>query len=160
MDFQANEGLRVMTRARLLSKSKALSTSRSIILSHLGEAVIKNSSSMYIAHRQNLRRLELETSWRLREIDKNTKQFIARRDRLPDPILVVDRPPSLTTQYNSPPRSSSDHQQTSHELDITSGDRRKVHSTCPGYMQPTLRSANTLPLIPSIDAYRIMKSRR
>ena len=154
MEVKPDEGMRVMNRARMLSKSKAMSASHSVMMSQLGAAVIKNYSTENVVRRQNMRRLDMEKVWFLRELDKSTQQIISRRDRLPVPILIVERPPAVSlaavlaaTGVQGSPQSR------------LPAAKREAYSGCPGYMRPTLRTAHVLPVISSTDAFIPMKSR-
>jgi len=79
----------LLTRYKLLSKSKAVAAARSVMSSHLGLAVIRNRTRETNVYQLELRRLESETVQRLRQLERSRAQFVATYCR------AVQRTPSV-----------------------------------------------------------------
>jgi len=145
----------VMTRAKLLSKTKALSSARSVMHSYLGSAVLRNSTHEMNVYRVELRRLQSETAQRLRSLERSKTQFLMTRYRAMQPILVVSRMPSVdeacccrTTSWTS-----------------AGGRRTRARALADddferlGYMKTTSRTVHSAPVKPIIDAFKTLTTR-
>ena len=142
----------VVTRAKLLSKAKALSSARSVMHSYLGSAVLRNSTREMNVYRLELRRLQSETAQRLRCLERSRTQFLMTRNRAVQPILVVSRMASVdeacccrTTSWTSAGGRQS--------RAPTDDDFERLD-----YMK-TSRTVHSAPVKPIIDAFRTLTTR-
>lgn len=86
----------MLSRSKLLSKSKALSAARSVLCSYLGSAVIRNSTRETNLYQLELRRLELESAQRLRQLERSRTRFMTTSCQALQQVLAIKRALSTT----------------------------------------------------------------
>lgn len=144
------------SRSKMMSKSRALSTARSMVHSCLGVAVMKNRTAESAAHEMTLRRIETERLWHQRELRNRSRAFLAVRTRRPGPIIVFDRPPLC--------RDYTDRVFLFQNRDglATTGTGDLGPQSRPRYMRSTVASSNhTMPShMSTLDAFQTVPRAR
>lgn len=143
----------LLTRYKLLSKSKAVAAARSVMSSYLGLAVIRNRTRERNIYQLELRRLESETAQRLRQLERSRTQFVAtycRAAKHMPSVILGDQAHSRRTTWA-----------------MAGDDGRRLRVPADddfdgpgGYLtKPTLRPVHSAPVKATIYAFRSTSTR-
>lgn len=128
-----------LTRSKLLSKSKALLAARSVLHSYLGSAVMYNQTREMNVYQLQLRRLQSETTQRLRTLEQSRTQFVMLHCR---PLVVSDVSCCRRVAWTA---AGGRWRQTAPVTGDLDG---------PDYVKPTPRTAHSAPIKPASNAFR------
>ena len=132
-----------MSRRSKLELEHAMMTARQMKESHLGEVLLKDNVAEQRLLCGHLTKLNRELRRHEAHFKQQRSKFLKHTSDLPDPILIVERSPTIDQLQKA--------MNTSDE-DMTSGGH--------GYMRPTQRRVRSSPVIPTIDAYSVKPRRK